>query len=341
MALSMDPAYPFPSWDADDSLLEAWTEAGAGDPALAMQFGARPMNEETNTWPEMHPYPSGYDNSQACTSLATPYSPQSSDTWPTPGPSTSFIAGLHEWQQNPQVAPQNVSVSSVFGPNGYQSQGEHGPPVDMILVSADNVVFYVDEHTLYSNSNNQFNGLLPLQAMGQENRILPLQEIVSSELQVFLQSIYNVASEDVPEVGALVRGVTWLNRYGFGPKSHIRSGTKVFEYLLSHAPLHSLEVYTCAAVFDIYALALEVSPHLLMVPPTNVSDEMAERMGGRYLLKFFLLHLRRIEALKQLLMKPPDLHSVTNTCGFEEQRILKARWNHGIAKLAFIIRAGA
>ena len=50
--LSMDPAYSFTSWDADDSLLEAWIEAGASlrDSALSMQFGARSTNEEANAW---------------------------------------------------------------------------------------------------------------------------------------------------------------------------------------------------------------------------------------------------------------------------------------------------
>ncbi|KAK7040218.1 hypothetical protein VNI00_010024 [Paramarasmius palmivorus] len=329
----MDPAYPFPS-NVDDpfdigagSLIETWVDAGGEDMA---SVGQQSLWNEGVITPTMAPSSPPLDAYQASTPTVSAVSIPEAQSYPhaMPTPGT---------QQSAEIRRAPVHISPVFNPNSSQSKGR--PPADMILISNDNFVFYVDENTLCSNSTNQFNGLLPLQTLEKQRRVVFLREIVWPELQVFLQVIYNTASTDVPDLGTLVRGVAWLPKYGFDPKSFILPGTRAFDYLLSHAPLCPLDVYTCAGMHDIYPLAVQASSHLLRVSPSEVTEEMAISMGSRYLLKFFSLHLRRTEALKQLLMKGPELHNITKTCGFEGQNLSKARWNQGVAKLALILKA--
>ncbi|KAI3622435.1 hypothetical protein WG66_016052 [Moniliophthora roreri] len=232
---------------------------------------------------------------------------------------------------------RTMSISPLFGPDSSQSTSR--PPSDVIIVSTDKVVFYADEYTLFNASNNRFNDLFPLQTKDKRHRILFLQEINSSEMQVFLQSIYNVASTDVPDFAILTQGIAWLPKYGIEVKTLVQPHTSIFDCFLSHAPVYPLEVYTCAAKYDLHDLAVQVSPYLLRVEPSNVTEEMAERMGSRYLWKYVSLHSRRVEVLKRLLVKGPDLHDITKDCGFRKQRELRAKWNLGVAQLVFVLKA--
>ncbi|KAK7040219.1 hypothetical protein VNI00_010025 [Paramarasmius palmivorus] len=229
-----------------------------------------------------------------------------------------------QWQQSSSV----ISISSVFGPNGPESVTR--PPVDIVLISSDNIVFYADESTLLNVSTNSFNGRLPLRTQEKPKRILFLSDIISYELQVFLQSIYDVSSDCIPELDVLMRGIDLLPKYGIQPKSLVLPRTPVFDYVLSYAPTKPLEIYAFAASHDIYALAIQAPSYLLGIDLTaDVNMEMVEKMGGKYLLKLFILHLRRKEVLKGLLITVPDLHGPTEYCGYEEQKQLKAQWTFG------------
>ena len=53
-----------------------------------------------------------------------------------------------------------------------------------------------------------------------------------------------------------------------------------------------------------------------------------------------MLHLRRKEVLKGLLITVPDLHGPTEYCGYEEQKQLKAQWTFGMGRLAWVLHAG-
>uniref|UniRef100_A0A0W0FT36 BTB domain-containing protein n=1 Tax=Moniliophthora roreri TaxID=221103 RepID=A0A0W0FT36_MONRR len=314
--------------DADATkLLETWVETGMND---ILEPERHPSGET-----KVVPYPSAsFDVLQASTPVppsdSSPMSLVSEQS--APGSTPTLPA-----QQQQDLLSTSISISPVFIANNSDSTTR--PPVDMVIMSSDNMVFYVDEYTLFNVSNNRFNGLLPLSTTNKQQRILFLREIISSEMQVFLQSIYNVASVEVPDLGTLTRGIAWLAKYGFEAKNRIQPETCVFDYLLSHAPIQPLDVYACAAMHDIYALAVQVSPYMLRIGPHEVTEEMAVRIGSKYLRKYFELHSRRTEVLKGLLMKEPDLHNVTRDCDFERQRKSISHWNQGVAQLSFILKA--
>ncbi|KAK7043202.1 hypothetical protein VNI00_008556 [Paramarasmius palmivorus] len=300
-----------------DKLLETWNQAGLNDILSATAY-----NTEADT-------------------VITPYAdyPASGDPKTTTSsgsiPLTLVPAPLAI--PTPTLDPQHlgpVTISPIFGPTSPSTR----PPTDMIIVSSDSVVFYTDEYTLFNTSSNRFGGYLPLQARGHDKTII-LPEIVAAEVQVILQVVYNAeAPMDMP-VGTLIRGIGWLPKYGFEPKTCIKPDTRIFNTLLSYAPLHPLEIYTCAAMHDMEELAVQASPYLLRVEPSEVSEEMSDKMGATYLLRLFSLHLRRKNVLKELLEKVPQLHNVTKDCGFNKQGELRACWNQGVAQLAMALRA--
>ncbi|KAK1224292.1 hypothetical protein PQX77_012800 [Marasmius sp. AFHP31] len=65
----------------------------------------------------------------------------------------------------------------------------------MILLSNDTVVFYVDESTLLSTSDNAFDHLLPLKTGEKSQRSLSLPNVSSSELEIILLAIYNRSNQ--------------------------------------------------------------------------------------------------------------------------------------------------
>ncbi len=71
-----------------------------------------------------------------------------------------------------------------------------------------------------------------------------------------------------------------------------------------------------AAHHDINALAVLVSGHLLSYNMRRVTEDMAERMGGRYVKRLVFLHLQRMAALKDILCVRPQAHG----CGLDSQR---------------------
>ncbi|KAK7040209.1 hypothetical protein VNI00_010015 [Paramarasmius palmivorus] len=240
-------------------------------------------------------------------------------------------------QEGNPATPTTISISRVFGPNIHQSAPR--PPVDLILLTTDSVIFYVDENTLLNASNNQFNSRLPLPTREKQKRVVFLPGVTSPELQIVLQCLYNVPNGDMPDIDTVIRGIDRLSTYGMSPKALVKPRSHMYEHLLSCAPLNPLQVYSTAAFHDMYSLAVQVSAHLLVVDLSKVTEEFSVRMGTRYLMKLVRLHLGRTEVLKGLLTVEPELHNPTKKCGFEDQKRLKRDWNYGVARLCWLIKA--
>lgn len=134
--------------------------------------------------------------------------------------------------------------------------------------------------------------------------------------------------------------VNRLPVYGIRPKSRIAPKMPLYTLLLSHAPLCPLELYALAACYDLYELAVATSSHLLSMPLSTLTDEVAERIGPIYLKRLFFLHFGRSEALKRVLLPPPHPHAPTSRCDFSDQKRLTRAWTLAAAYLAWEVRPG-
>jgi len=85
-------------------------------------------------------------------------------------------------------------------------------------------------------------------------------------------------------------------------------------------------VYTIAAENNLQDLAMTASPHLLSCSLSDVTDELAARMGSMYLKRLFFFHLRHIDILKRLILTPPQPHPTSAECGYVEQSNLGRAW---------------
>jgi hypothetical protein len=143
-----------------------------------------------------------------------------------------------------------------------------------------------------------------------------------------------------PSLEALIAAVHALKSYGMPLKARIVPTSPLFTLLLSHAPLHPLELYTLASSYDLYDLAVSTSSHLLSFPLSSLSDDMAEQIGPVYLKRLFFLHFGRADALKRILLPPPHPHAPTPWCDFTEQKKLTRAWALASAYLAWDARPG-
>ncbi|KAG7091395.1 hypothetical protein E1B28_010432 [Marasmius oreades] len=231
-----------------------------------------------------------------------------------------------------------LSISSTFGPKDSRS------PINMILLSSDLIVFYVNESTLLKASTNSFNNMLPRETKGKFERLLFLSDTTSSELDLILRAIYNISSDVAPPANTDVRNVTGVidkfPSFGIQPRKCITSKSRLFQYLLSCAPIYPLHIYALAAHHDMDDLAVAVSSHTLVRDLSEITDDLANRMGSRYLMRLFQLHLTRTQTLKNLLATQLGLHTPTARCGFDGQRLLKQKWILAVAALLYAVKPG-
>lgn len=163
----------------------------------------------------------------------------------------------------------------------------------------------------------------------------------SAVLNVILHTIYDMSCAHYsPSYEVLATAVERLPFYGISPMSRILPTSPLYTLLLSHAPLHPLELYALAASFELDALAVAVSSHLLGIHLSSITDELARRMGPIYLKRLFFLHFGRSEALKRILLPPPHPHPPTPMCDFVEQKKLTRAWALASAYFAWDARPG-
>jgi len=232
-----------------------------------------------------------------------------------------------------------VSVSTTFFP-GAQI---HSLPPDLVLLSSDSVFFYVHTNVLHGASENAFGGLLPPSSKAPPGQLGPVVMVSESStiLNIILHAIYDMScSHYSPSFESLAAALSVLTTYGLSIKRYAGASTPLHSLLLAHAPLYPLELYTLAASFDLYDLAVSTSSHLLSFSLASLTDEMADKIGARYLRRLFFLHFGRADALKRLLLPPPHPHAPTNDCDFTEQKKLTRAWALASAYLAWDARPG-
>ncbi|KAI5822199.1 hypothetical protein K523DRAFT_422161 [Schizophyllum commune Tattone D] len=131
-----------------------------------------------------------------------------------------------------------------------------------------------------------------------------------------------------PSVSAIGAAVDRFNAYGLDASVLLAPGRPLHRLLASQIPTAPLAVYVVAARADARALAAAASAHLLDKPVHEISDEGAEAMGAVYLKRLFMLHRRRVDALKELLGRAPGMHAEGDGEICEERGVLAKRWDN-------------
>lgn len=232
-----------------------------------------------------------------------------------------------------------VSVSTTFFP-GAQN---HAVPPDLVLLSSDAVFFYVHTHVLLAASDNNFNSLLPPSPKVKSGPMGPVVLVSESAvvLNIVLHAVYDMpCSHYSPSFESLAAALNAMTTHGVSLRTHVAPSTSLHALLLSLAPIYPLELYALAASYDLYDLAVPTSACLLSFSLASLTDEMAERIGPKYLKRLFFLHFGRADALKRLLLPPPHPHPPTPTCDYLEQKKLTRAWALASAYLAWDARPG-
>lgn len=256
---------------------------------------------------------------------------------PIPTPPDSNAGSPVDEQDDPTI----VSVSTTFFPGA----NLHPSAPDVVLISADTVFFYTHSAVLLRESSNRFNSLLP--PISDEDRergrstVGPVVAIpeTSAVINVVLHTLYNMSCLNYsPPNETLVEAVDALARYGADLKKLLAPGTPLFQHILGRAPTAAVDFYATAGHYDLWQLAVAVSPYMLSYPLAELDDRHVERMGSLYLKKLFFLHLGRVDALKRLLLPPPQGHPATVECDFVDQKKLTRAWALASAYLAWDAR---
>jgi hypothetical protein len=240
--------------------------------------------------------------------------------WPATSPPEtewSVLSGINDTSpvMKPDPESHNVQVSSTF----FCGAMDEPFPTDLVLLSSDQVFFFVHSAMLLKHSRNDFAGLL------EDDRVYLPEN--SEVLNLILHAFYNLdISKFRPKVALVAAALRSLQNYGVSLDSLLTPSHPMSLTILHLGIQSPLETFAMVAAFKLEHLAIEVSKGLVSVPLHNLTDDLAERMGPSYLRRLVFLHLGRIDRLKQLLMRPPSLHPVTKDCYESEQKRLQNQW---------------
>jgi hypothetical protein len=206
----------------------------------------------------------------------------------------------------------------------------------VIIVSKDDVCFYLHSHRLLSASDNGFGDLIPSVSHH------PIRITESSTVfNVAVHAVYGLPfAHYAPVLKDICDAVNALARYGAMRLGVAAPGSCLHEILLTQAPLQPFEVYKLAGAHNLDELAVAASAYLQSHTLSSISDEDAQRMGAVYLRRLFFLHLGRSDALKRLLLTGPSSHQSTATCNFSQQTAVTRAWALAAAYLSWEARAG-
>ena len=235
--------------------------------------------------------------------------------------------------------PITIDVSTTFQPTVIV---DHQLP-DLVLLSSDNVHFYVHRTVVLAASRNTFGGLLAPTPPPDDGSTptVPVPER-ADVLNIIAHAIYRLpVAHFMPSFESVSAAFDALVRYGVPLAPLCLPGSPLYTLVLSQAPLRPIEAYALAAHHDLLSLAAPISAHLLAYPLSELSDELAQRIGPIYLKRLFFLHSGRMEALKNLLLRPPQGHEPTLDCDATQQQRLTRAWALASAHLVWDARPSA
>jgi hypothetical protein len=167
----------------------------------------------------------------------------------------------------------------------------------------------------------------------------------STILDVILHVFYDISlfKPTPPSLDILEAVVSRMNTYGLVPSSHITPSKPIFEALYSHTqpgPHIAIRVYALAGQYNLHSLATQTSPHLLAYTLSDLSDDLAKRIGAKYLRRLMSLHLTRADELKRIIIRPPYAHPQMQGCSLSDQKSLARAWALAASYLAWDSRPG-
>ncbi|VDB84782.1 unnamed protein product [Peniophora sp. CBMAI 1063] len=261
------------------------------------------------------------------------------------GSSTNTVSMLRQLQQTQledgpadEGAQNEVAISIVFHPGALLDPLAS----DMTIESADGVFFSVHSHRLLAASTNGFASLVfpPAPGASPESRHLQLP-LSGSVINILLHVVYGISLQNFrPPIEDIDAAFSALDTCGIPLKSNTLPGTPLFTLVLSQAPAHGLQCFELAASHDLEPLAIAVSPYLLSLSLSELTDESAMRIGPAYLKRLFFLHLGRIDALKRILYAHPGSHAATLDCDVFDQRRLQNAWVLAVGSLTWEPKPG-
>lgn len=235
-------------------------------------------------------------------------------------------------------AQNEVAISIVFHPGALLDP----LPSDMTIASADRVFFSVHSHRLLAASTNGFASLVfpPTHDRPPESRHVQLP-LSSSVLNILLHVVYGISLQHFrPPIEDVKASFHALDTAGIPLQPNAVPGTPLYTLVLALAPAHSLQCFELAASRDLESLAVAVSPYLLSISLSELTDESAMRIGPSYLRRLFFLHLGRIDALKRILHAHPGPHTANLECDIFDQRRLRNAWVLAVGSLTWESKPG-
>ncbi|KIY66060.1 hypothetical protein CYLTODRAFT_44063 [Cylindrobasidium torrendii FP15055 ss-10] len=253
---------------------------------------------------------------------------------PTPPvrlPSALVRSRVLNWQPQPSGPTDLAEDESVVSTSTTFSRGNlHSDrPADLVLISTDAVYFYVHVHVLHDASGNGFSSLLEqLSATRSPSEISLIRVPEKAEvINVILLAIYHKSIADYkPTFDTMLEAVREFDKYKINHQRYVRPGTPLFELIRFYMPLHPLDVYALAAHYELEELAVAASSHLLGYKLSTITNETVKYMGPVYVRRLYDLHMGRSEALKKVLIIPPEPHPSTAACSFMDQTKVARAW---------------
>jgi len=227
-----------------------------------------------------------------------------------------------------------VSLSAAFHPDAHLDELDP----DVVVVSSDQVSFYVHYHKLLRASRTQFAGLISKQTDGTRPTIFQVaQDAVV--LNVMMHGLYDLScSHYHPTFDVIIAALEGLKAYGVSLSEVLKRESPTYNLFLGQAPLQPIRAFALACENELEDLAIAISPHLLGYSLADLSDELAVRIGPRYMKRLCILHHSRLRILRELLLAPPFPHAPTPRCSFMDQKALTRAWALASAQLAWDAR---
>jgi len=230
--------------------------------------------------------------------------------------------------------PQGVvSVSTTFFPGAPHST----IPSDLILISADRVLFHLHAHRVLAPSTNGFAHKWPPQSRSVNSTNAPMILVPESSpvLNLVLHCVYDLPcsqfSSSVEDISACFATIV---KYGLPLSSYASPSGSLYNLVLSRAPTAGIQMYTLAAQYRLEQFAVAVSPFLLSFDLATLTEDLVKQMGAVYLKRLVFLHLGRSAALKRLLSPPSNYHPPDGACGAREYDAFMNAWSLAVASLA-------